>query len=223
MQNYFEILGVTASASPDEVKSAYRKRALETHPDCGGSDAAFKQVAEAYEAISSGKAYKTKHPTSKPTSTPATPKEPKVKAKPKGVKCNKIFNIFLNKNENNQYTKKLINLDINIPCNVCGGNINYNKIDCDNCNGRGHSTKDNPFRTNDERGPEYDELYWGTCRTCNGTGHKKELMICKKCGGERFKTIQDKFMITIPPNTSTINIPNYWSIGNDLIIKVYLK
>lgn len=39
--------------TPKEVKAAYRKRSLETHPDKGGSVEAFLRVAEAYEELSS--------------------------------------------------------------------------------------------------------------------------------------------------------------------------
>jgi hypothetical protein len=43
------ILGLKASASTLEIKAAYKKRALETHPDRGGSAAEFRAVQTAYE------------------------------------------------------------------------------------------------------------------------------------------------------------------------------
>jgi hypothetical protein len=42
-------LGVTRDVTEDELKAAYRKRALETHPDHGGEDEAFRRVVRAYE------------------------------------------------------------------------------------------------------------------------------------------------------------------------------
>ncbi len=45
-------LGVTREVSEEELKAAYRKRALETHPDRGGSDEAFRRVVLAYEEAS---------------------------------------------------------------------------------------------------------------------------------------------------------------------------
>lgn len=43
------LLGLTARANAEEVKSAYRKRALELHPDRGGDAALFRSLHAAYE------------------------------------------------------------------------------------------------------------------------------------------------------------------------------
>ncbi|EAN88420.1 putative chaperone DNAJ protein [Trypanosoma cruzi] len=51
-KDYYKILGVSRTASVSDIKKAYRKRALETHPDQGGKKEEFAEVAEAYECLS---------------------------------------------------------------------------------------------------------------------------------------------------------------------------
>jgi restriction system protein len=49
---YYEVLGVEADASQDDIKAAYRRLSRQVHPDQGGSGALFRKVTEAYETLS---------------------------------------------------------------------------------------------------------------------------------------------------------------------------
>lgn len=52
MKDYYTILGVEKSASDAEIKKAFRKLAMNHHPDRGGDDAKFKEIQEAYAILS---------------------------------------------------------------------------------------------------------------------------------------------------------------------------
>ncbi len=62
-RDYYEILGLGRNASPEEVKKAYRKLALQHHPDRNQGDKAaeekFKEATEAYEVLSDAKKKQT--------------------------------------------------------------------------------------------------------------------------------------------------------------------
>src|SRR6516164_3770102 len=55
-RDYYEILGIQKNASQDEIKKAYRKVAMQHHPDRNPGDKSaeekFKEAAEAYEVLS---------------------------------------------------------------------------------------------------------------------------------------------------------------------------
>src|SRR3954466_9554472 len=54
-KDYYKILGVSETATPKEIKSAYRKLSRQYHPDANSGDAAaeerFKEISAAYDVI----------------------------------------------------------------------------------------------------------------------------------------------------------------------------
>ncbi len=54
-QDYYEVLGLQKNASKEDIKSAYRKLALQYHPDRNkqqGAEEKFKEISEAYAVLS---------------------------------------------------------------------------------------------------------------------------------------------------------------------------
>jgi molecular chaperone DnaJ len=51
-RDYYEVLGVSKSASADEIKKAFRRAAVQHHPDKeGGNEEKFKEINEAYDVL----------------------------------------------------------------------------------------------------------------------------------------------------------------------------
>jgi DnaJ family protein A protein 2 len=48
---YYEIIGVEKTASMDEIKKAYRKKAIKMHPDKGGDQEEFQKLQQAYDTL----------------------------------------------------------------------------------------------------------------------------------------------------------------------------
>ena len=51
-EKFYKILGVEKTASIDDIKRAFKKKALREHPDKGGDAEKFKELAVAYEVLS---------------------------------------------------------------------------------------------------------------------------------------------------------------------------
>ena len=51
--DYYAMLGLAKNATPEQIKKAFKKQAMQHHPDRGGDAEKFKQITEAYETLSS--------------------------------------------------------------------------------------------------------------------------------------------------------------------------
>jgi len=168
-QSYYDLLGLSETASQDEIKKAYRKLARELHPDVNNNpkdQERFKEITNAYEILSDEK--KRKEYDSYGRYTDNNRFNPNFNNDFFNV--NDIFeSIFGNQNVNRKKERKtqgrdaLIDIAITLK-EACFGvekeiKIMNAKI-CDNCDGTGSKTKKKPQ----------------ICKTCNGIGSFKETV-----------------------------------------------
>lgn len=197
MENYYETLGVNETASQDEIKKAYRKKAVEHHPDKGGDETIFKKISEAYETIGDEtKRAQYDNQRNNPFGNFA------------GGDPFDAFSSFFSNMGNQQRQRrapdKIINVSVGVvdsfiekqmninfsrkvACNPCGGK-GGERVTCGTCNGQGSITQrvGNSFFANIVR---------TTCVSCQGKGFnfKSTCHVCHGDGrNDEFKTIDFK-------------------------------
>jgi len=94
--DYYSILGVNKNASQDEIKKAYRRLAMQHHPDRGGDPEKLKKINEAYDTL--------KNPTKKQNYDNPQPRYDSSRAQnPFGHDVNDFFNdIFVRRRARNK-------------------------------------------------------------------------------------------------------------------------
>jgi len=195
---YYEILGVSPTASQEEIDKAYKRNALEHHPDRNPGDASahekFLKIQEAYDVLrDSSKRYQYDQ-TSKYSEN--------------GV----IFDIFENENLDIRFSinftlqdclfanTKSLKISKKKPCGTCIGKGFTQSVTCDRCNGAG-SINSSPvaffqFRT--------------LCGKCLGKG-KIPTNKCNECHGEKY--------ISTPEEEISYVIPKGLTDGMGLVLK----
>lgn len=80
LPSHYEVLGVSVTATAQDIKAAYRRAARTHHPDHGGDPAEFRRVTLAYEVLSDPKrreaydrSYFSTSPQREPAGTPWSP------------------------------------------------------------------------------------------------------------------------------------------------------
>lgn len=203
--DYHSVLGVSPGASQDEIKKAYRKKAMEHHPDKGGDEEQFKKVTEAYEVLS-GK----RQPKQGPSQAPGG-------SRGFGFDFRDIFEHFNrgfyssgfhqrqnrppsdDKNINIEFTVSLEDVKRGrvVPfkitksknCDACNGQGGEKKITCQTCQGRGTIQSM-------QRMGNHTIGYEHPCPDCGSLG-QTIVNPCKDCGSLGFKTYQESFNIEI--------------------------
>ena len=226
-KDYYKILGVSKTSTPEEIKKAYRKKALEFHPDRNPNnkeaEELFKIASEAYETLSD--------PDKR-----AEYDEFGIRDKRRGFHDPR--NVYQNFQQSYGFNdmdeimrdfqkrffgrdmegfgsfgnqRRTINPDIKAICNISlkdainGGKIRYEYtryIVCIKCNGNGGNTKDEKCPTCDGKGGMIRQIQPNvivkqSCPDCGGSG--KVIEECSACNGEGYSAKSEEVLITIPP------------------------
>lgn len=250
-RDYYEVLGVDKNASDSELKSAYRRKAKEYHPDLNPdnekAEAKFKEVNEAYEILSDGnkrQLYDTYgHAGVDPQSGAGQG------FGGFGDIFEDIFDIFgggsssrrqgptrgndLRYNLDLKFKEAVFGVEKEIEiqrvenCNSCNGSgakPGSKKTTCTNCNGTGEVryAQQTPFG---------QMVRTASCSECNGSGEIIEEE-CEVCHGNGKVVKNKKIKVKIPAgvdNGSVISMRGEGEAGNkggpsgDLYIYIYVQ
>lgn len=226
-RDYYEILNVSRSASVDEIKKAYRKLAIQYHPDKNPGDKAaedkFKEAAEAYEALSD---------SSKRQRYDQFGHAGMGNNGFGGAGFNNVEDIFENfgsifedlfgmgggggrrKSGGNRARKGndlRYDLKITFKESILGTEEKINvprKITCSSCSGQGAAKGTKPVTCSTCRGQGQVAVqqgfftYASTCPDCSGSG-KKISTPCSDCRGSGFQTKTSNINVKVPAGIDT--------------------
>ena len=221
MKNYYEILGVSKEATPEEIKKAYRKLSLKYHPDKNSSgEEKFKEISEAYGVLSNPDK-KAKYDSGgrinledlfggMNTNNPFDAFESFFSGgrthqrQPKGRDLSitiglDLEDIYYGKEKTIKYNRQRV-------CNDCTGTGGVWQK-CTNCDGVGTKrvvTGNNFFRN----------IHTIPCDRCNGIG-KLPLNLCSSCVGSGTNSKEEKFTFEVPRDIRPGQRVNYSNFGDE--------
>merc|ERR1712168_1334745 len=97
-RNFYQILGVTQSATQNEVKAAFRQKTLQNHPDKFPGDKSkeeeFKRINEAYQALARPSSRRKYNATNRQNTTGTSSRKERTKTKSTGPQHNPFDNYY---------------------------------------------------------------------------------------------------------------------------------
>lgn len=221
MKNYYEILGVSDSASDEEIKKAFREKTRKFHPDKNQGnkeiEEKYKEILESYEVLSN-KEKKQQYDAS-------------VKS-PRRGSGNRAWDMFFS-----QFDRSKVGTDIVLKVHVTLEELFNNKektikydrkFFCDACKGEGsESVKPCPscgglgFSIRNFSGVQIRHF----CGDCLGKGKIRDK-ICVKCIGSGFEITKETVTVPLNHTDNQVVLPNYGNLDGDvpgyLVIKFFI-
>lgn len=208
-EDYYGILGISKDASEDEIKKAYRKLALKTHPDKnGGDDTVFKKINLAYETLSDSdkrREYDNPNPFEHMGGGGGFPGGDIFEQLFRGMggmninvningqrqggpvkRGNHLHRININLKDIHTGITKTLKLKTSKICFAC-------KKQCGNCNGQGITMQVH------RNGPFIQHVQ-SACGMCKGSGHIVNASNCQKCAGNGNINEENIVKVEIPKN-----------------------
>ena len=208
-RDYYAILGVKRTASPDDIKRAFRGLAKEYHPDKNPLDldaaARFREIVEAYECLSDPterSRYDKIGPLYRPDGKPPTTDDinnlvqdavqtlfRRDKAERRGEDLK--FQLELRLEEVGSGSERTIEIERLAECERCkgdGAEPEGGKKTCEACGGSGKSATRRLFRSD--------------CPRCDGRGFTI-VARCTQCEGKGREQHRDGIKVKVPPGVAT--------------------
>lgn len=245
--DYYDLLGVGTTATDEEIKKAYKKRAKELHPDTPtGSDVAFKQLVDAYGVLGNNdkrKDYDRRRNNSPASFTSrfsrvadvATHTAKKVVSDIVDEGIFDTLDRILGRKREPQNIETAIKITIEELYEGADKKITFKRKEaCDACKGRGGASKDDVKVCIDCYGLGHVVNNLASlfakeeCKECKGTG-RLILNKCQECNGKGECKFERELVFPIPKDLSLgtkkdkLIIPGEGEYGGNLFIDVDLK
>jgi molecular chaperone DnaJ len=197
MEDFYQILGVNENASQDEIKKAYRKLAVEHHPDKGGDENKFKKISEAYDTISDeNKRSQYDNQRRNPFAGMGggggfNPFDMfnQMHSQRKRAAPDKIVEVVVGAVESYKGSEKNITYTRSHNCGGCNG-TGGERINCGGCGGTG-------FITQQIGTGLFTQIIRQTCNSCGGRGFSYKTT-CGTCHGSTTTSSTETISIKLP-------------------------
>jgi molecular chaperone DnaJ len=196
MEDFYQILGVNENASQDEIKKAYRKLAVEHHPDKGGDENKFKKISEAYDTIGdenkrSQYDNQRRNPFAGMGGGGFNPFDMfnQMHSQRKRTVPDKIVEVVVGAVESYKGSEKNITYNRNHNCGGCNG-TGGERINCGTCGGSGVITQQIGTGL-------FTQIIRQNCHSCGGRGFSYKTT-CGTCHGSTTTSSTETITIKLP-------------------------